>query len=123
MKVLGALDSSKGIINHSYNPSFVFNAVFHSFPGRILIWWYPLLRSILEKIVAPVITSNISSRRGMGKQYLMVILLIVWLSRHICHVPSFFGAKSAGTAHELKLSLMNLCQVTLLPAVVTLHAW
>jgi len=66
-----------------------------------------LLRSILEKTVAPDIRSSISSRRRMGKHYLTVILLIARLSTHIRHVPSFFGVKSAGTAHGLKLSLMN----------------
>ena len=77
MKVLGALDSPNGITNHSYNPSLVLNAVFYSSTGRILIWWYPLLRSILEKTLTPDIRSSISSRRGMGKWYLTVILLIV----------------------------------------------
>jgi len=38
---------------------------------------------------------------------------------HIRQVISFFGAKSAGTTHVLKLSL---CQVILLPAVVTMRA-
>ena len=79
MKVLGVLDSPKGITNYSYNPSLILNAVFHSFPDWILIWWYPLLRSILEKIVALDIRSSISSRRGMGKRYLTVILLMARL--------------------------------------------
>jgi len=107
MKVLGVLDSPKGITNHSYSPSLVLNAGFHSSPGRILIWRYPLLRSTLEKFVAPDIRSSISSKREMGKRYLTVILLIAArLSTHIRHVPSF-GVKSARTAHGLKLSLMN----------------
>jgi len=51
MKVLEVLDSLMGITNNSYNPSLVLNAVFHSSTGQILIWWYPPLRSILEKIM------------------------------------------------------------------------
>ena len=85
-----------------------------SFKGSLsFIFWLnsnlvvPTLRSILEKIVAPDIKSIISSKWGMGKRYLTVILLIARLSTHIRHVPSFFGAKSVRTAHGLKLSLMN----------------
>ena len=37
MKVLGALDNPNGITSHSYNPSFVLKAVFHSSPSQILI--------------------------------------------------------------------------------------
>ncbi|MFS7959420.1 hypothetical protein Hanom_Chr08g00690911 [Helianthus anomalus] len=51
--VLGAFESPNGMTIHSYNPSRVLKAVFHSSPGRILIWWYPLRKSTLEKIVAP----------------------------------------------------------------------
>lgn len=37
MKVLGALDSPKGMTNHSYNPSFVLKVFFHSSPSLIRI--------------------------------------------------------------------------------------
>ena len=37
MKVLGALDNLDGIINHTYNPSFVLNVLFHSSPVEL---WY-----------------------------------------------------------------------------------
>ena len=88
MKVLGALDSPKCITNHSYSPSLVLNAVFHSSPSQILIWWYPLLRSILEKIMAPGIRSSISSRRRMGND---TLLWSYWLCDYphtyaMCHL-------------------------------------
>ena len=37
------------------------NAVFHSSPGLIRIWWYPLQRFIFENIWDPLSTSNMSS--------------------------------------------------------------
>ena len=106
IKVLGALDSPKGITIHSYRPSRVLNAVFHSSPGRTRIWWYLLHRSIFESIVAPCNRSIRSSNRGIRNQYFIVILLTTRLSIHIHHDPSFFGTKSACTAHGLMLSRM-----------------
>lgn len=53
------------------------------------------------------IWSSRSSNRGMGKQYLTVILLIALLSTHIRHEPSFLGMSKAGTAQGLRLSRRN----------------
>jgi len=39
MKVLGAFVKSKGMFIHSYRPSLVLKAVFHSSLGWIWIWW------------------------------------------------------------------------------------
>ena len=103
MNVLDALHNPKGITSHSQRPSRVLKAIFHSSPGQIRIWWYPLRRSSLENTREPESLSNISSKCGIGKRYLTVILLTARLSTHIRHVPSFFGTKSAGTAHGLKL--------------------
>ncbi|PRQ22220.1 hypothetical protein RchiOBHm_Chr6g0247871 [Rosa chinensis] len=51
--------------------------------------------------------SSMSSNLGIGKRYLIVILLMALLSTHILHVPSFFGVKSTGTAHGLMDSRIN----------------
>ena len=107
IKVLVALDKPKGITFHLYNPSLVLKVVFHSYPSRMWIWWYPLHRSILEKYFAPTRTSNMSSKCGIGKWYLMVILLMALLSMHILHIPSFFGVNNVGTKHWLMLSYTN----------------
>ena len=103
IKVLGALESPNGITSHSKRPSFVLKAVFHSSPGLILIWRYPLLKSILEKISAPPSWSRRSLILGMGNLYFTAILLIALLSTHILQLPSFFGVNKAETAHGLKL--------------------
>lgn len=97
MKVLGAFVSPKGITSHSNSQSLVLKAVFHSSPTRSRIWWYPLQRSTLENICAPCNTSNISSKRGMGKRYFTVN----------AHAPTSIFFRSAGTAHGLKLSRIN----------------
>ncbi|KAK4597706.1 hypothetical protein RGQ29_015286 [Quercus rubra] len=47
-----------------------------------------------------------SSSRGIGNQYLTVILLIAQLSTHIRQLLSFFGVNNASTAHGLILSLI-----------------
>jgi len=49
MNIPGAFDNPKGIINHSYNPSLILKAVFHSSLADTN-WWYPLWRSTFEKI-------------------------------------------------------------------------
>src|SRR5215831_9403477 len=99
MKVLGALVRPKGITNHSYKPNLVLKAVFHSSPSLILIWWYPLLRSIFVKITAPCNSSNISSRRGIGWRYFTVILFMARQSMHILQELSGFGTNNTGIAH------------------------
>ena len=43
----------------------------------------------------------------MGKQYLILMLLITLLYTHIHHDLSFFGVNNAGTAHGLVLSLIK----------------
>lgn len=63
--------------------------------------------NLLEKMVARVIISSISSRLGIGNLYLTMILLVAQLLTHILLVPSFLGVNSAVTAQGLKLSRMN----------------
>jgi len=75
-------------------------AIFHSSIGRMRIG-DNTLKIYLKKIVAPDIISSISSNLGMGKRYLIVILLIALLSMYIRYDSSFFSANNAGTAHEL----------------------
>jgi len=53
MKVLGALNKANGKIRHSHNSFLVLKAVFHSSPSLILIWRYPLSKSIVEKKFNP----------------------------------------------------------------------
>lgn len=86
INVLGALVNLDGITNHSNKSSQVLKDVFHSSPSLIRIWWYPLLKSILENIFAPDKWSSISSRQGIGNMY----LCIARLSTQIRQVPSFF---------------------------------
>ena len=87
-------------------PLWVLKVVFHSSLGRIRIWWYPIHRSTLEKILELAKLSNISSNRGIGNQYLMVILLMILESMYILQEPSFLGVKSVGTAYGLILCRM-----------------
>jgi len=49
-------------------------------------------------------SSRKSSNRGMGLWYLIVILLIAWLSRHILILPSYFATSKAGLAQRLRPS-------------------
>src|SRR3954468_17987814 len=65
---------------------------------------YPLRKSILEKIEAPHNSSSISSKRGIGWRYRIVMLLIALQSTHIRHVPSFLGTKITGTTQGLRLT-------------------
>ena len=81
-------------------------AVFHSSSERILIWWYPLHKSILENTSAHAKQLSMSSSLGIGKRYLIVILLIALLSIHILQEPSFLGVKRAGIAQGLILAQM-----------------
>lgn len=106
-KVRGALEMSKDMANHSYKLSLVLNAVFHSFSGQILIWWYLLFKSILEKIWAATIISNMSFNLGIGKWYLTVTLLIDQLFTHILQEPFFLDFRRVGTTQGLNLSLIK----------------
>ena len=105
MKVLCALDNSNGITIHSYSLSLVLKEIFYSCPSWIFIWWYQLLKLILLKYLSPYSTSIMSSKRGIGNRYLMVILFICFLSMHILHVLSCFGVNNVGTTQGLMLSL------------------
>ena len=105
MKVIGALDSMNGITIHSYSPSLVLKAVFHSSPSRIWIWCYPLRKSILLKYLALDSTPIMSSKSGIGNRYLILILLIALIFVHVLHVLSFFRVNNAGTTHGLMISL------------------
>ena len=60
-----------------------------------------------SKYAAPLKQSIMSSIRGNGNLYLIVILLIALESIHFCHSPPFLGAKTVGIAQGLKLSLIN----------------
>jgi len=101
INVLGAFVSPNDITNHSYNPCFILNVVFHSSPSFILIWRYPLFKSILEKIQDPWNSSNMSSSLGMRCLYFTIMLLMARQSTHILHVPSFLGTSRRGTTHRV----------------------
>lgn len=103
INVLGALVRPKGMTNHSYGPSFVLKAVFHSSPSRIRVWCYPLRKSIFVKISAPAIISSMC----IGKLYLMVILSMARLWTHILELPSFYGVTIAGTTGRTKALLCD----------------
>ena len=108
MKVVGALDRPNGITTHSNKLTFVLKKIFYSSPSLILIWWYPLRRSILEKTLAPDKQYSNSSILGSGYWYLTIILLIDLESMHNLHVfPPFLGESKAGVAKGLMLSRMN----------------
>ena len=107
INVLGALVSQNGIISHSYIPSFILKVVFQSSPSLILIWWYPLIKSILVKYVAPLkklIKSSILVNENM---YLMVMLLMALKSMQILHSHPFFRANTTSNSHRLSISLIN----------------
>ena len=70
-------------------------------PLSILIWWYPLFKSISEKMQDPCNSSNMSSSLGIGCLYFTVMLLMALRWTHILHVPSFLGTSSTGTAQGL----------------------
>ena len=106
IQVLRALDKPKSMTSDSYNAYLVLKAIFRSSPSFILIWWYTLLWSILEKTVDLCNSSSISSNRGIENLCLMVMLFMVLKSTYIRQVPSFSNTKRAGTEHRLKLSLM-----------------
>jgi hypothetical protein len=52
MKNAGALVRPKDMTRYSYSPYLVEKVVFGISCGRILIWWYPERRSILENTFA-----------------------------------------------------------------------
>ena len=59
-----------------YRSSWPQNASFHWSPSRILIWWYPIRRSRVEKQSLPPRSSNSSSAIGIG--YLSGTVLSLW---------------------------------------------
>jgi len=103
MNMLGALDSTNGMIIHSYNPWWVLNVVFHSSPRLLMIWWYSLLRLILENILDLANWSNMSSRHGIRYLYFIVFWLMARLSTHIRHDSFFFGTKRVDITQGLIL--------------------
>ena len=104
MNVLDAFINPNNMTNYSYNSSFVLKVIFHLSPGCIWIWWYSLLKSIFEKIVALNNWSSMSSNHGIGNLYPTMISLMARLSIHMRQLPSFFGISKAGTKHGLNLS-------------------
>jgi len=102
IKVLGALVPKRHYY-HSYRPNLVLNAIFHSSPSFILIWWYQLRKSTLEKNIEPLNSSSMSSSLGIGCWYLIVILLMALQSTYMRQLPSFFGTKITRTAQGLRL--------------------
>ena len=75
MKVAGALVKPKGMTNHSNNPSLVLKFIFHTSVDSIEIWWYPDLRLIFVKKLAPFIFSMSSLISGRGYVFFTKILL------------------------------------------------
>lgn len=103
IKVLEAFERPNDITSHSKRPTLVLKAIFHSLPGLIRIWWYPLFRSILENKEAPPNWSRRSLILGIGNLYLIVNLFMAQLSTHNLQDPSFLGANKVGTTQGLKL--------------------
>lgn len=99
-----ALNSPKGITNHSYKPLWVLKIIFYSSPGWIQIWWYPLFKSIFKNIFDPPNLSSISYSRGIKNWYFTMILLIALLSTYILQLSFFFGVSKSKTTHGLILS-------------------
>ncbi|KAJ0046048.1 hypothetical protein Pint_03589 [Pistacia integerrima] len=88
MKVLGAFDSPKGITSHPPDPG--------SGSNRLSINEYTQHHQHVQ--------SSMSSNRGIGNLYFIVLLLMARLSMHILQVPSFLGVSNAGTAQGLMLA-------------------
>ena len=106
MNILDVFVNPNDMTNHSHNPSIILKDIFHSSPNKILIWWYPFLKSIFEKINTPYIWFSMSSNHEIENLYPTVILLMAQLSTHICQL--LFCVNKARTTHELKLSWINL---------------
>lgn len=123
MKVQGALVCTNGIANHSYELSFILKAILHSSPLRILIWWYPLLKSILVNICRFTIISNMSSNLDINNRYLTVIILMPLLLMSMCQL-FLFGVRNATTQRNRLSSINILCNrpSTVLPAFEVQHA-
>jgi hypothetical protein len=117
---LGGLDSPKGMTIDLYNPWCILNVVFHSFLGLILIWWYPLLRLILEKTLELDNLFSMSSKQGIESLYFTMIQLMALLSIHMRHNLSFLWTKRDGTVHGM-LSWMYLFLINLLVGDVTIQ--
>ena len=80
--------------------------VFATSSSRILTWWYPDLKSILENIFSFLRWSNKSSLQGIGYLFLIVNLLSCRYSMHILMVPSFFFTKRIRASQGDTLGLM-----------------
>src|SRR6187399_457171 len=72
MKYAGVLVNPNDITVYSYSPYRVVKAVLGISFSRILIWWYPDRRSILENTFAPWSWSNKSLIIGSGYLFLIV---------------------------------------------------
>jgi len=80
-----------------------------------------LLRLIFENMHDPPNRFNMSSRRGIGNQYWIVILLMARLFTHIRQLQSFSGVKRIGTTYGLMLFL--ICPESVLgPSPLEFHS-
>jgi hypothetical protein len=106
INILGAFVGPNDMTNHSYKPYLALKVIFHSSPSFILILWYQLFKSILEKIHATYNSFNMSSSLGIRCLYFTVMLLMVRQSIHILQVLSFLDISITSIIQGLILSWM-----------------
>jgi len=76
MQHMSEFVSQNNMIIHSCKPFLIINAVFHSSPSFIIIWWCPLFKLILKKIHDSCNSSSMSSNLGIRCLYFTVVLLM-----------------------------------------------
>lgn len=84
------------MIINIYNLSNALNVIFHSSPIMILVWWYSLNKSTIKNEYTLVIKSSVSSILDNGNLYLIVFLVMAWLSMHILQETTLLGVNNVG---------------------------
>ena len=74
-KYAGACASPKGTLTYSYLPNGDVNAVFGIESAVSPIWWYPALKSKVEKYFALLSYEKMSSTLGIGHMNFLMTLL------------------------------------------------
>ena len=99
-KVTGVLQSPKSIRVNLQNPRFPTVKVVYCWDlGAILTCQNLLLKSILEKCVAPAILSNASWIHGKGYESFFMYTLSLQESTQKCSDPSFFLTNTTALHH------------------------
>lgn len=73
--VAGAQERPNDFVKNSYKPYFVANAVLGMLLSSIGTWWYPDVKSKVEKYLDPATASRQSCTLGKGKASCLVTLL------------------------------------------------